>query len=496
MQLSQPAVMQDEPVDAKGNKDGSTSQDARMMGGALQVRAERNGSGDGRVYHVSITATDAMAATTTCRAIVEVPPSRKRDAVDQGALYDSFEIVVVGRAPSAPRDLTARSGPGVGDILLDWLAPESDGGASITSYRIYRRTNGQAEQRIAQVGNVRTYRDTGRALGVRYFYRVSAVNKAGEGPRSNEASAVGTAPGLEPVGVHSDDCTGGTTVIDGYAGDAYVRLEARQVDARTVWLCVRADAGPVGQGAKVVVVAPAESPPPSVAVDESSFACQSASNNDWPLPPASGVVGDPANGPTSAEYHAHGYLDADEVWLCARAVTPAASVNRRVALRLPSGSRPPEISVLFDEAGAGPPPEAAAPGKSSGTCQNASQGRVRVLNADVGDAHVWLYAWQQSEHRAHLCLRVDGAADAGGRLTVDASGLSDPDVVLQTSTGDMSPCANSLIHNQTPELDVRYGTAGATASVCVNAGGSWRRVTAGATGGNPGAPSVTFTPDS
>lgn len=495
VQLSQPTVRQDEPVDAKGNKDGSTSQDARMTGGALQVRAERNGNGDGRVYHISITATDSMAASTTCRAEVEVPPSRKRDAVDQGPLYDSFEVVFIGKVPGAPRDLTARSGPGVGDITLDWLAPESDGGANVTHYRIYRRSNGQAEQRIAQVGNVRTYRDKGRALGVRYFYRVSAVNKVGEGPRSNEASAVGTSP-VQPDGVHSDDCAGGTTVVDGYVGDAFLRLEARQVDSRTVWLCARADVGSIGQGAKVVVAAPGGGSPPSVGVDESSFACRSESVNDWPLPMFSGVVGDPSNGPASAEYHAFGYLDPDEVWLCARVVTSAASVNRRVVLRAPSGSQPPEVSVLLDEPGAGPPNEAAAPGKSSGTCQNASFGRTRVLNADIGDAHVWVYSWRQSDTRAHLCARVDGAADFGGRLTVDASGLSDPDLVLETSTGDMSPCTNSLVHHEAPTLDVRYGTAGTTASVCVNAGGSWRRVTVGATGGSPGAPSVTFTPDS
>ena len=43
---------------------------------------------------------------------------------------------------------------------------------------------------LVQLGNVLTYTDSGLTRGQTYYYKVSAVNAKGEGPLSNEASAV------------------------------------------------------------------------------------------------------------------------------------------------------------------------------------------------------------------------------------------------------------------------------------------------------------------
>src|SRR5205807_1857669 len=51
----------------------------------------------------------------------------------------------------------------------------------------------------ATIGNVLTYTDTAVTNGVTYYYQVSAVNAAGEGPRSNEASATPGAPPPPPT---------------------------------------------------------------------------------------------------------------------------------------------------------------------------------------------------------------------------------------------------------------------------------------------------------
>ena len=92
-------------------------------------------------------------------------------------------------APDAPQSLTARGGPG--EVTLDWRPPGSDGGAPVSAYRVYRvLTVGTA--RVATVGNVTTYRETGLAGGRAQFYEVTAVNTAGEGPPSNVASATPT----------------------------------------------------------------------------------------------------------------------------------------------------------------------------------------------------------------------------------------------------------------------------------------------------------------
>ena len=74
---------------------------------------------------------------------------------------------------------------------LAWAAPSTNGGAAITTYRIYRRTTGGTLVLIATVnGSTTTYRDAATSRGVQYFYIVRAVNAAGEGAASNEAGAI------------------------------------------------------------------------------------------------------------------------------------------------------------------------------------------------------------------------------------------------------------------------------------------------------------------
>jgi predicted extracellular nuclease len=82
------SIGQDEPVD--GDNDGNTSPDGAGIGAAVaQVRAERDGAGNGRVYHIAFTATDSGGGSCTGEVIVEVPVGRNRAAIDDGPLYDS-----------------------------------------------------------------------------------------------------------------------------------------------------------------------------------------------------------------------------------------------------------------------------------------------------------------------------------------------------------------------------------------------------------------------
>jgi hypothetical protein len=84
-------VAQDEPLEATG--DGSTCADAAVAdgGGAVQVRAERTGHGDGRVYHVRFLADDGRGGTCEGSATVCVPRDRRGggSCTDQGPLFDS-----------------------------------------------------------------------------------------------------------------------------------------------------------------------------------------------------------------------------------------------------------------------------------------------------------------------------------------------------------------------------------------------------------------------
>lgn len=82
------SIFQDEAVDAPGS--GDTSPGATGVGGSsAQVRSERTGGGNGRVYHIAFTASDAGGS---CSGVVRVgvPHDRNGDpAVDDGPSFDS-----------------------------------------------------------------------------------------------------------------------------------------------------------------------------------------------------------------------------------------------------------------------------------------------------------------------------------------------------------------------------------------------------------------------
>ncbi|WP_108667151.1 tandem-95 repeat protein [Euzebya rosea] len=94
-------IRADEPVEANG--DGTGSPDGSGIGtGTASLRAERQGGGNGRVYHVTWTATDHLGGACQVTATVAVPHSRgpRGAAVDDGPLYDA--TAGTAPAPDAP----------------------------------------------------------------------------------------------------------------------------------------------------------------------------------------------------------------------------------------------------------------------------------------------------------------------------------------------------------------------------------------------------------
>lgn len=83
-------ISQDEPVRDTG--DGAFAPDGRILGpNSFELRAERAGGGNGRVYVVGFTATDSRGAS--CRGLIEVSVPRDQGrntvTVNDGATYDS-----------------------------------------------------------------------------------------------------------------------------------------------------------------------------------------------------------------------------------------------------------------------------------------------------------------------------------------------------------------------------------------------------------------------
>ncbi len=82
------AIFQDEAVNAPGS--GNTGPDGAGVGtSTAQVRAERVGSGNGRVYHIYFTATDSAGASCSGVVQVGVPQAPPKAIIDGGPLYDS-----------------------------------------------------------------------------------------------------------------------------------------------------------------------------------------------------------------------------------------------------------------------------------------------------------------------------------------------------------------------------------------------------------------------
>jgi hypothetical protein len=84
-------VTQDEPIRRQGR--GDRAPDAKRVAGhpnRVKLRAERKGTGNGRVYRIAFTVSDGREGTCTGVARVQVRLSRYRPAVDSGRSFNSF----------------------------------------------------------------------------------------------------------------------------------------------------------------------------------------------------------------------------------------------------------------------------------------------------------------------------------------------------------------------------------------------------------------------
>jgi hypothetical protein len=123
---------------------------------------------------------------------------------DNDGIYDSGSLIFsvdYNVLPTAPSGLTAT--PSGTSISLSWSAPSSDGGTSITGYRIQRSTDNRNWTTLKANSNstTRSYTDNGLTAGTTYYYRVAAHNAVSEahgttysGPYSSAANAQISAP--------------------------------------------------------------------------------------------------------------------------------------------------------------------------------------------------------------------------------------------------------------------------------------------------------------
>lgn len=100
-------VSSDEPEDARGGGDGSTTNDIVITScSSVKLRAEREGSGNGRVYRIHLQVSDGNGNSTTATCQVHVPKSQNGNpAVDDGAAAGYIVTSSCGSAPKFSSNL-------------------------------------------------------------------------------------------------------------------------------------------------------------------------------------------------------------------------------------------------------------------------------------------------------------------------------------------------------------------------------------------------------
>ena len=122
------------------------------------------------------------------------------NAIGTGPYSSSTGNVIPRTVAGAPTALTAT--PGNAQIALSWTAPASNGGATITDYRIQVSANGGAYTTITRAASTTTsYTAASLTNGTAYVYRVSAVNSEGVGTHVQSSSATPQTVPLAPTNV-------------------------------------------------------------------------------------------------------------------------------------------------------------------------------------------------------------------------------------------------------------------------------------------------------
>jgi fibronectin type 3 domain-containing protein len=113
------------------------------------------------------------------------------NAVGESKFSEEVTAVPIG-PPEMPTEFTVFAGNGY--VILTWKVPFTDGGSSITNYRIYRGTSSDTMPILQEVGNVLSFNDSTVSNDVTYYYVISAKNSQGEGIKTGDINATPMAP--------------------------------------------------------------------------------------------------------------------------------------------------------------------------------------------------------------------------------------------------------------------------------------------------------------
>jgi len=119
--------------------------------------------------------------------------------------------------PGTPGTLSlAAGGSASTEVDLTWSTPASDGGQTISGYRVQKSTNGSAWSNVTATtgSSATTYTATGLTMNTQYWFRVAAINSIGTGADSNEPN-ITTAQQMSwtATGTYTTGTDGGNTWV-------------------------------------------------------------------------------------------------------------------------------------------------------------------------------------------------------------------------------------------------------------------------------------------
>lgn len=113
---------------------------------------------------------------------------RAVNALGSSVASPQSSAVTPRTVPGAPRSLKAKAGSR--QVTLTWSAPTSNGGAAITAYRVQSSTNGKTwKTETTKASTKGSYTVKSLKAGVKYSFRVAAINAAGTGADSSTVTS-------------------------------------------------------------------------------------------------------------------------------------------------------------------------------------------------------------------------------------------------------------------------------------------------------------------
>ena len=194
-------VTQDEPLNSFA--DASTCPDAVIVDGQAQVRAERSGTGNGRVYMISFTASDGRGGACNGSVEVCVPhdqgqdladlvgspdgprrPPRLREGVtciDDGQIYNSLGPCPAASQPEIQGQVSRSLGLNAvrvnGGLTTVQYSLPADGDVMIAVFDIAGRRMGTLVNSRQVAGSHQASWNSSRLSRGIYYYRMQAADK-------------------------------------------------------------------------------------------------------------------------------------------------------------------------------------------------------------------------------------------------------------------------------------------------------------------------------